>query len=124
MHESVPRSRVRKANDRTVAGGGDYVLYWMVANRRRGYNFALQHAANWATELRKPLLVIEGLNCNYPWASDRIHAFVIDGMKSNAREFQGSCATYRPLIRRKKSSPEVSTLAAKAAVMVVDDYPA
>jgi deoxyribodipyrimidine photo-lyase len=48
----------------------------MTANRRRRFNFAFQHAIEWAEELRKPLFVVEGLNCNYPWASDRIHQFV------------------------------------------------
>jgi deoxyribodipyrimidine photo-lyase len=108
----------------TVSDAGDYVLYWMVANRRRRFNFALQHAVNWATELRKPLLVVEGLNCNYPWASDRIHAFVLEGMKANGRAFRGSCATYLPLVQTASSQMGIHALTAKACVVVVDDYPA
>jgi deoxyribodipyrimidine photo-lyase len=119
----IPQSRVRKANGGNVSGAGDYVLYWMIANRRRRYNFSLQHAVNWAAELRKPLLIVEGLNSDYPWASDRIHAFVLDGMKSNFRAFRGCCATYVPLVQG-HCDKEIHSFAAKACVVVVDDYPA
>ena len=54
---TVRPDRVQVCNDKAVAGGGDYVLYWMIANRRRHFNFALERAAEWASELRKPLLI-------------------------------------------------------------------
>ena len=36
-----------------------------------------------ADELRRPLLVFEPLRCDYRWASDRLHRFVLDGMAAN-----------------------------------------
>ena len=37
-----------------------------------------------AAELVKPLVVLEPLRAGYPWASDRMHRFVIDGMADDA----------------------------------------
>ena len=33
-----------------------YVIYWMIAFKRVGYNFALQRAVEWANQLSQPLL--------------------------------------------------------------------
>jgi len=124
-HErSVPQTRIRKANAMPVVPSAEYVLYWMVANRRRRFNFALQHAVNWAAELRKPLLVVEGLNCDYPWASDRIHAFVVGGMQSNAKAFRGTAASYIPLVQLAPRDVGIHELTADASIVVTDDYPA
>ena len=57
-----------------------YVLYWMISARRLTYNFGLERAVEWAQKLNKPLVILEALRCDYPWASDRIHHFVMDGM--------------------------------------------
>ena len=40
-----------------------------------------------AEVLGLPLVVLEPLRCDYRWASERLHAFVIDGMRDNARAF-------------------------------------
>jgi deoxyribodipyrimidine photo-lyase len=61
------------------------VLYWMTAARRTAGNFALERAADWARRLGQPLVVLEALRCDYPWASDRLHRFIIDGMVDNRR---------------------------------------
>ena len=79
---SVPASRVRLENDRPINPGGRYVLYWMIAARRTRYNFALQRACELARDHGKPVLVLEPLNAGYPFASDRLHAFVLDGMRA------------------------------------------
>src|SRR5262245_49604052 len=75
----VPSARIHSSNPHGVNNHGDYVLYWMIANRRRHWNFALQRAVHWATELRKPLLVVESLSCGYRWASVRIHTAILQG---------------------------------------------
>jgi deoxyribodipyrimidine photo-lyase len=67
----VPELRVRKLNDVKTAENGQFVLYWMTAFRRPFYNFALQRAVERAKELQKPLLILEALRCDYPFASDR-----------------------------------------------------
>ena len=71
--------RINAVNDAPIATKGDYVLYWMIANRRTHWNHALDHAIARAKELGVPLLVLEPLRCGYEWASERMHAFVIAG---------------------------------------------
>ena len=109
-----------------VNAGGDFVLYWMTAFRRRGWNFSLQRAVEWAKELQKPLVVLEALRCDYPWASDRFHAFILEGMKDNLRHFDKSPAHYFPFVERRIGEGKglLEKLGACACVVVGDDYPA
>ena len=87
----VPLLRIRPLNDLPPAGGGEYVLYWMIAFRRTTWNHSLDRALEWCRDLRKPLVILEALRAGYPWASDRIHRFVIDGMADNAaKQAQGN----------------------------------
>jgi deoxyribodipyrimidine photo-lyase len=121
----IPSIRVRRANARDERPDGDFVLYWMTAFRRRGSNFALEHAALAAQRLRKPLLVLEPLRVDYPWASERLHRFVIDGMVANARAFAAAPVTYHPWVEREPGAGRglIETLARRACLVVGDDYP-
>ncbi|MCA9632289.1 MAG: deoxyribodipyrimidine photolyase [Myxococcales bacterium] len=105
--------------------GRDYVLYWMIANRRAHYNFALDRAIDHARRLKQPLVVLEALRVGYRWASDRLHTFVIQGMGDNQRSFAGSGATYLPYVepRPGAGSGLLQALAARASVVVTDDFP-
>ena len=76
---AIPPLRIRTANDQP-AGGGRYVLYWMIGARRAQWNFALEHAVGEARARGLGLVVFEPLRADYPWASARFHRFVIDGM--------------------------------------------
>src|SRR5687768_5268105 len=58
MHD-VPAQRVRRLNQAPIAADGAYVLYWMTAHRRLGWNFALQRAVEHALRLGRPLLIFE-----------------------------------------------------------------
>jgi len=80
----------------------------------------------WASELRKPLLVIEPLICTYPWASHRFHRFVIDGMQDNQRDFSKSAATYMPVVERSRGEVRklFRRLERRACLIVTDDFPA
>jgi len=121
----VPEIRIRSVHDCLVNPGGDYVLYWMTAYRRTRFNFALQRAAEWAEQLHKPLVVLEALRCDYPWASDRIHAFMIQGMSDNARALARRPVAYYPYVEPNVDAGKglVAALASQAAVVVSDDYP-
>ncbi len=123
---SVPAIRIRAVHDAEVSGDGDFVLYWMVAFRRPTYNFALQRAVEWSQKLQKPLLVLEALRCGYPWASDRLHRFVIEGMADNAENFAKRNAVYYPYLESKHAAGKglVKELARRACVVVTDDFPA
>jgi deoxyribodipyrimidine photo-lyase len=91
----VATTRVRAANDRPIRADRPYVLYWMIAARRTTWNVALDRAIAHAYALRKPLVVFEALEVDYPWASDRLHCFVIEGMHDNARARDGDCSSPR-----------------------------
>jgi deoxyribodipyrimidine photo-lyase len=95
---SVPDIRIQVLNASSVNGAGDFVLYWMIAYRRVRRNFALQRAVKWAHELNKPLVILEALRSGYPWASDRLHRFVLDGMADNARRLESRPVSYYPYV--------------------------
>jgi len=123
MH--VPASRVRALNASAVATRGEYVLYWMVAARRGRYNFALEQAAGHARARKLPLLVFEPLRVSYPWASQRLHTFVVQGMAANAVHFARTSAYYFPYLEPQRGAAAglLAALAARAALIVTDDYP-
>lgn len=124
----VPASRIRNCNDAPIRGDGEFVLYWMIAFRRLSSNFSLQRAVELAVELRKPLLIFEPLRIGYQWASDRIHRFVIDGMAENAARvgaLKNSGVVYYPYVERRADASKglLEALAARACVVVTDDFP-
>nr|WP_147872508.1 FAD-binding domain-containing protein [Stieleria maiorica] len=97
----------------------------MIAARRTRYNFALQHAVDRARSLDKPLVVFEPLRVRYDWASDRIHRFIIQGMRDNADAFGDKPVTYFPYVEPKpgRGSPLLAKLAENACTVVTDEYP-
>jgi deoxyribodipyrimidine photo-lyase len=98
----------------------------MTAYRRTHFNYALERAVFWATELRKPLLIFEPLACNYRWASVRFHQFVMDGMREKQEALQNAPVTYRPYVERSfgEGKKLFAQLMAHASIIVTDDYPA
>ncbi|QDT29173.1 deoxyribodipyrimidine photolyase [Gimesia panareensis] len=122
---NVPEIRIRQLNQSPLKDDGDYVLYWMIANRRIRCNFSLQRAVELAKRLKKPLVVLEALRCGYQWASDRMHRFVLQGMVDNRKQFAETPATYYCYVEPKagEGSGLLETLAEKACAIVTDDFP-
>lgn len=125
---SVPTLRLRHANQAPVHPEGDYVLYWMIANRRLCWNYSLDRALEHCRALGKPLLILEALRCDYPWASDRLHQFVMQGMAEKAARMgraQLPGVTYFPYVEpaRRAGKGLLAALAARACVVVTDDFP-
>ncbi len=125
MAGQVPALRIKRANDHPIDRDGEYVLYWMIANRRGHWNFALQRAVEKAKELARPLVVLEGLRSGYRWASDRLHGFILDGMADNARRFAGTGVLYYPYIETHAGAGKglLRALSRKACLVVSDDFP-
>jgi deoxyribodipyrimidine photo-lyase len=127
MTAPIPAIRLRHLNDAPLHTGRDYVLYWMIAQRRLTHSFALQHAANLARNLNKPLVIFEPLRVGYRWASDRHHRFIIDGMRDHAAALAAlPHITYYPYVEPALDADKglLAQLAARACVVVTDDYPA
>jgi deoxyribodipyrimidine photo-lyase len=112
--------------DRPPSRAGSFVLYWMIAQRRVTWNFALDRAVYWARELDMPLLVFEPLFAGYPWASDRLHRFVLDGMADTAARLAAAGVSYFPYVEPSVGAGRglLDRLGSAAAVVVTDDYPA
>jgi deoxyribodipyrimidine photo-lyase len=121
----TPTSRIRAQNTQPLRTGGKFVLYWMISARRTRWNFGLQRAAELAVELGKPLLIVEGLRCDYRDACDRFHRFVIEGMAANAAALRNTNALYYPYVERapRGGSGLMDTLASHAAAIVTDWFP-
>jgi deoxyribodipyrimidine photo-lyase len=121
----IPSLRLRQLNDRPIRDRGQYVLYWMTAHRRAHWNFSLEHAAEMAADLKKPLVVFEALRIGYRWASDRLHRFVVQGMAENARRFADRPVLYYPYVEPEQRAAEglLEALAAEACAVVTDDFP-
>lgn len=122
---AVPTVRIRQANGAPLQERGRYVLYWMTAFRRRSSNFSLQRAVEWARRLERPLVVLEALRSDYPWASDRLHRFILDGMAANETAFAAAPVLYYPYVEQARGEGKglLAALAADACVVVTDDAP-
>ncbi len=59
----------------------------MIGARRASWNLALDAAVDAGKRLDRPVLVFEPLRVGYKWASDRIHAYVMQGMANDAAAF-------------------------------------
>lgn len=117
--------RVTAVNAAPVVARGQYVVYWMIAARRTAHSFALDHAIERAVELGRPLIVLESLRAGYAWASDRIHAFVLQGMADNAAAFARAGITYLPYVEPVlgHGTGLLVALAQKACLVVTDEQP-
>jgi deoxyribodipyrimidine photo-lyase len=118
--------RCRLVIDRPAEPTRDYILYWMTSARRLAWSFALDRAVDWAIELGRPLVIFEPLRCDYPWASDRLHRFIIDGMADHDSALAGRGVTYYPYVEPARGHARglLAALARRAAVVVTDEYPA
>jgi deoxyribodipyrimidine photo-lyase len=119
------QARQRPLNDAPIAASGDYVLYWMQTSRRFERNHALLHALGTAEELGKPLVVYEGLRVDYPWASRRLHRFVLEGMAANRTRAGELGLNYWPFVETEKGEGRglLRRLAGRACQVVTDDFP-
>ena len=118
-------ARVRLLNNKPFRPQSKYVLYWAQMNRRVESNHALAYAVELANQHGLPVLFYEALACNYPYASDRLHQFVFDGVPHTQKRCQKLGLGYLFYMRKDEQSPNdiLYSLAADAAAIVTDDYP-
>ncbi|HSH69380.1 MAG TPA: hypothetical protein VK997_05640, partial [Deferrisomatales bacterium] len=118
-------SRLRCLTPAPVRPDGGYVLYWMIACRRTRWSFALDRAAGWCRALGKPLLVFEPLRAGYPWACERFHQFLLQGMLASRRRCADSGVVYLPYVEPHPGAGKglLAALAREACAVVTDDHP-
>ena len=93
--------------------------------KRTSHNHALNFAIERANERKLPLVVYEGLKFYYPWASDRIHTFILEGVEEKRKEFEKLGIKYIFYLQKDENSPKdtVAKIAKDAALLVTDDFP-
>jgi deoxyribodipyrimidine photo-lyase len=126
MPRETPDLRIRVVNGQPVRAERDWVVYWMIAARRTRSNFALQRAVEQARRLTRPLLIVEALRCGYAWASDRLHAFVLQGMSDNRAALANRAVRYYPYVEGAPGAGDglMAALGRCAAMVVTDEFPA
>jgi len=122
---TVPEIRVRLGNEKGLNPDGSFVLYWMTAFRRLGWNYSLQHAADLARRIGKPLVILDALRADYPHASHRFHRFLLQGMEERDRALEGTSVLYHPFVEKKVGEGRglLAALGKEACCVVTDDFP-
>src|ERR1700733_1975465 len=117
--------RVRHLNSAGLRPRAGYVLYWSQMNRRADSNQALSFAVELANQLDLPVICYEGLTCSYPYASDRYHRFILEGVAETEKRLAARGIGYTFHLRRRRTDPNdaLYRLAGRAAAVVTDDYP-
>jgi deoxyribodipyrimidine photo-lyase len=124
--KNINTSRVYKRRSGDPNPDGKYVLYWMHSNRRLYSNYALEYAVAWANKLERPLVILETLVADYPWASDRFHQFMIDGMKEKSADSARRGVSYFSYLEPKAGAWKglVERASQDACLVISDEYPA
>jgi predicted NAD/FAD-dependent oxidoreductase/deoxyribodipyrimidine photolyase len=104
--------------------GGEFILYWMRTAVRGHENPALDVVRFLGAGLGLPVLVYHAVSERYPFASDRHHAFILEGARDmvadlDRSDVQVACHVERPGHR----GPHLRTLAARSAVTVTEWMP-
>lgn len=104
---------------------GGYILYWAQSARRLRNNLALEYAIQCANELALPVVVYESVRPDYPFANDRIHAFILEGVRQNAVDAQARGLHYHFFLPKTAGDARgvLRKLAGDARRVITDDYP-
>jgi deoxyribodipyrimidine photo-lyase len=119
-------NRVRRVNQKPEFKNGKYILYWMQAYRRLDWNHSLDFAIHKSIEMKKPLVIYEGLRMDYKWNSSRIHKFILDGIIDNESRAKKLGIHYWPFVETKENSAKgiLRSITKDACLVVTDDFPA
>jgi photolyase PhrII len=115
--------RTQPVEEKDIAAG-EFVLYWMHHGVRAEENPALDVATIAAATLKKSLLVYQGLGGHHRFDSDRHHTFIMEGARDvNAALAERGVRHAFYLPGNGGSRSPLSDLAARAALVVTEDFP-
>lgn len=90
--------RVRTLSGHALDRSGRYVLCWLQQALRAADNPVIDAAIRLGNALRLPVLVYHGVREDYPYASDRLHRFILgasldlaDGCRERGLTLHLSC---------------------------------
>ena len=120
------RLRTRRLTPHAVRDG-DYVLCWLMQALRADENPALDAAVALGNRLGLPVVVLHALENRYPYASHRLHRFILEASQELGPGVEARGLRFVRWIRR-EDRPEgevdvVARLAGRAAAVVVDAVP-
>ena len=117
--------RIRWESDPSTAEySGPFLLYWLHNALRAHENPALDVAICLARQNNLPLLVYQGLCEKYPFASDRHHAFILQGARDLQREMAERGIRYVfHLQHHGDRGPYLKQLVSDAALVVTEEMP-
>ncbi|MGA1798911.1 deoxyribodipyrimidine photo-lyase [Sphingomonas sp. 4RDLI-65] len=117
--------RVRAMNEMLLASDARYVLCWLQQALRARDNPVIDAAVRLGNALGVPVLVYHGVREDYPYASDRLHHFILGASRDVAigcRERGLACVQHVDREGRREKGL-VYRLCADAAALVVEDQP-
>jgi deoxyribodipyrimidine photo-lyase len=125
LAEWLEAPRLRALNDCAVARNGGYVLCWLQQALRAHDNPVIEAAVRLSNALRLPVLVYHGVREDYPYASDRLHRFILGASRDLGRDCRARGLACVQHIDRNGAREKglVYRLGAAAAAIVVEDQP-
>ncbi len=114
----IQPERISELNQKPLRENARYVLYWMQQAQRAEWNHALEFAIMQANDLALPLRVCFALTDNYPEASERHYAFMLEGLSETASLLRERGAAFLP--ETGHPTEVVMRHARKAALVVTD----
>ena len=117
--------RVRAMTDRAPRAGR-YVLCWLQQALRAPDNPLIDAAIRLGNALDLPVLVYHGVREDYPYASDRLHRFILGASRDLERDCAARGVACVQFVDRaaKREKGLVYRLAADAAAVFLEDQPA
>ena len=118
--------RVRRLNAAPESGSGSFVLCWLQQALRAGDNPVIDAAVLLGNALGLPVLVYHGVREDYPYASARLHGFILGASRDLERDCAArglACAQFVDRAGHRERGL-VYRLAASAAAVVLEDQPA
>ncbi|RKH64208.1 deoxyribodipyrimidine photo-lyase [Corallococcus aberystwythensis] len=122
----VDSSRVQVVKEAPFPSGQrDFVLYWCMVNHRWEENHALDAAIALGNHLGLPVVVYQAIRPDHPYASERLHAWALEGMADMAKGCAARGLPYWLELPRttKEHKPRLASLGKRAAAVVSDLFP-
>ena len=117
--------RVRATNEHGLNADGRYVLCWLQQALRARDNPVIDAAVRLGNALGLPVLVYHGIREDYPYASDRLHQFILGAGRDLAigcRARGLACVQHVDRAGRREKGL-VYRLGGEAAALVLEDQP-
>lgn len=118
------RDRTTALNAGSPPSSPSYVLVWLQQTLRAWDNPAIDCGLALAAAANLPVLVYHGVRADYPYASDRLHSFLLEASRSLAQDLAQrgiACAQYVETSSYREKGL-VYRLAEAAAVVVTDEH--